>query len=75
MKYIIALFMVALGFFLIWKTDWMMRSFGRIDWAERKLGSGGSWTFYKLVGLGFIFFAFLLVTGGAVAGLDVIFGR
>ncbi len=75
MKYFFGFILVAIGFFMIWKTDWMMKSFGRVEWAERKLGSGGTWTFYKVLGLGLIFLAFLLTTGGIIWFLDLLFGR
>ena len=75
MKYIFGLILIGVGFFLIWKTDWMMKNFGRVEWAERKIGSGGTWTFYKIMGIGLIFLAFLFMTGSVFWILDLFFGR
>lgn len=75
MKYLFGFILIAMGFFLVWKTDWMMKNFGRVEWAEQKLGSGGTWTFYKLIGVGFIFLAFLITTGSIVWILDILFSR
>ena len=53
----------ALGFSLVVKSEWMLENFGRISWAEKHLGGGGTRMGYKLVGMLFIFFAFLYITG------------
>lgn len=58
------LIMLAVGFVFMVKTEWILRINGRIMWAEMHLGSsGGTRLFYKLIGLLFIFIAFLLITG------------
>jgi hypothetical protein len=55
---------IALGFYLVAKTEWWVNTFGRIQWAERHLGSsGGSRLMYKLIGMIFIFCAFVYITG------------
>jgi hypothetical protein len=60
------------GLHLVIKTEWYLENFGAIDWAEEKLGtSGGSRTFYKLIGIGIIMIGFLAATnmlGGFVMG-------
>jgi len=54
----------AVGLHLVIKTEWYLENFGSIDWAEEKLGtSGGSRTFYKLIGIGIIMIGFLAATG------------
>jgi len=54
----------AIGVVLVIKTEWFLENFGRIEWAEAKLGTeGGSRLFYKLIGLVFIFIAFTYMTG------------
>jgi hypothetical protein len=64
MKIIIGILVVALGILLVAKTEWFLQNFGRIDWAEQKLGlDGGSRLAYKLIGLIAIFFGLLLITG------------
>jgi len=55
---------LAIGFLIIFKAEWMLSNFGRIGFFEDKFGtSGGSRLGYKLVGIVFIFFGFLAVTG------------
>jgi uncharacterized membrane protein len=55
---------IAIGLVLIAKTEWFIENFGRIEWAEQKLGTeGGTRLFYKIIGLVFIFFAFVYMTG------------
>jgi hypothetical protein len=75
MRWVFSGLLVIFGFVVIWKTDWFLKSFGRVDWAERKLGSGGTWTFYKLLGIASIFLAFLLATGAITGILDFLFSR
>lgn len=54
----------AIGFVIVWKSEWFLQNFGAIPWAEAKLGtSGGSRLFYKLIGLGVIFVGILMMTG------------
>jgi hypothetical protein len=51
-----------LGVFLIIKTEWMLENFGRIDWAEEKLGTyGGTRFFYKVGGLILIFVGLTMI--------------
>jgi hypothetical protein len=73
MKYLIGFIVIAIGSFLVIKTELLLSWFGRIDFAERYLGSdGGSRLFYKLLGILIITFAFLGLTGilgGMLRGL------
>jgi len=48
--------------FVLW-TQWFMENFGTVGWAEEKLGPGGSWLFWKLVGVGISIIGMLLATG------------
>lgn len=57
MKYIAGLIMIAVGVLFVWKSQWFINFFGRIAWAEAKLGS--TWTFYKLAGVLLILIAFM----------------
>ena len=51
---------MAIGFLIIWKSEWMLSNFGRIAFFDQKMGSeGGSRMGYKLIGLVIIFFGFL----------------
>jgi len=74
MKYVIGTIVIAIGFLIVWKADWMMDNFGRIGWAEEKLGtSGGTRLLYKLIGITAIVFAFLSMSGITEAILKAIF--
>lgn len=47
---------IVVGVLLVWKTYPLVVIFGKIPWAERHLraGLGGTYFFYKLIGLGLI---------------------
>lgn len=63
LRIIIGLLIVVIGFSMVWKTVWYLRTFGRIRWAERYLGlEGGSRLFYKLLGVVIIFLGVFLAT-------------
>jgi hypothetical protein len=52
------------GFMIVWKSEWILRNFGRVDWAEEHLAiQGGSRLFYKLIGLAFILLGFFVISG------------
>lgn len=64
MKYLFGLLGIAVGIFLVIKTEWFIQNFGTNDWAEQHFGtSGGTRTFYKLVGIAIIFIALMGMTG------------
>lgn len=74
MRILFGILLIALGVFIILKTEWILSFAGRSRWAEEKLGTeGGSRIFYKLIGLGLILLGFLLMSGGAERVLDFIF--
>jgi len=51
-----------------------MNNFGRIAWAEEKLGmEGGTRLFYKLIGLAIIILSFLIMMGIVQSILGAIF--
>jgi hypothetical protein len=39
MNIIIGLIAAVIGFLMVWKTEWIVINFGRINWAEEHLGS------------------------------------
>lgn len=39
------------GFYMVKKTDVLMAWFGEVPFAEKTFGAGGSWFFYKLIGV------------------------
>lgn len=69
MRFLIGMLIIAVGFLLVWKTPWFLSVFGRVPWAEENLttsfgaGFGGSWMWYKLLGLLTIAAAILYMTG------------
>lgn len=63
MKYVFGILIIALGTLLVIKTEWFVNNFGRSDWAEEHMGSGGSHLFYKLVGIAGIFLSLMGMTG------------
>lgn len=50
-KILIGLFITALGVSLSFKTQWYMRILGRLPFAEKYMGGGGTRLFYKLLGV------------------------
>ena len=74
MRYVIGIICIGIGFVITWKSDWLMNNFGRIAWADEKLGmEGGTRLLYKLIGIAVIFFAFLYMFGFIDSILGVIF--
>lgn len=73
MKYIVGIILIAFGVFMVWRTDLMMRTFGRNGWAEQHLGNGGSWSFYKIIGVTLSILGLLIMTGSLIDILDAIF--
>jgi hypothetical protein len=74
MKYVLGIILIGVGFVIVWKADWLMNNFGRIAWAEEKLGvEGGTRTLYKLIGVAIIFFSFMYMTGMLQGILGAIF--
>lgn len=59
---IFGVFLFIAGILLIIFTEWFLNNFGRIDWAEQKLG-GGTRTFLKILGLILIFVGLLMIFG------------
>lgn len=59
MHFIIGILLVAVGFVFVWKTRKFIDTFGSIDWADQKLGGGGTMIIYKTIGIVLIFLGFL----------------
>ncbi|HBY73099.1 MAG TPA: hypothetical protein DEG44_00200 [Candidatus Kerfeldbacteria bacterium] len=75
-RFLIGIGLIALGAFMLIKSDLLMSWFGRITWAEEKLGAeGGTRIFYKIAGMGLIVLAFLIMSGKIIGILDFIFKR
>lgn len=45
--------LIVIGAHFVIKTEWYIRNFGQVAWAEQHLGlDGGTRLFYKLLGIG-----------------------
>ena len=62
LRILIGLFISGAGVFFVIKTEIVLGFFGTVDWAERKLGGGGSRLFYKLIGIALCFLGFMVMT-------------
>lgn len=52
MRIFLGLAAIVIGFMIVWKTEWLLGFFGRVNWAEKHLGyEGGTRLFYKLIGV------------------------
>ncbi|HBL39994.1 TPA: hypothetical protein DDZ10_05020 [Candidatus Uhrbacteria bacterium] len=61
-RVLLGLLVIIVGFFMVWKTVVFQDFFGVNAWAERKFGSGGTNTFYKLLGVLVAFLGMLIAT-------------
>ncbi len=55
---------IIVGFLMIYKNISLVNFTGKNSWAEKVFGSGGTFTFYKIIGILVIVIAFLYLTGG-----------
>lgn len=62
-RIVIGIIVAAFGFFMVWKTIMVQGWVGRIAWAEKTFGSGGTNTFLKLLGVGVVFLGVFYMTG------------
>ncbi|KKR85046.1 MAG: hypothetical protein UU48_C0005G0012 [Candidatus Uhrbacteria bacterium GW2011_GWF2_41_16] len=53
---------VVVGIHMVWKTDFYYDLTGPIDFAEDKLGFGGTRSFLKLIGIGVCFIGMAVVS-------------
>jgi uncharacterized membrane protein YkgB len=61
---VIGLLIVGAGFMTTWKSEWLLRNFGRVSWAEEHLSyEGGTRFFYKILGIIIIFLGLFVITG------------
>lgn len=61
-RILIGIALVILGGSMVIRTRWFMDFFGRIPWADAKLGGGGTATLYKFLGIIFCLIGFLAAT-------------
>ena len=68
-RFAVTLLLMVIGFTMVWRTTWFLGVFGRVPWAETHMtssfgsGMGGSWMWYKLLGVLIIVVAILYLTG------------
>ncbi len=76
MTYLIGFIAIAVGVFMIVKTEWLVENFGGSAWAEAHLGTeGGTRLLYKLIGLAAIALSVMGMTGLLGEILIGTFGR
>lgn len=63
MVYIFGILGMALGAGMVIKTEAIVSNFGRSAWAEEHIGGGGSYLFYKLIGIALIVISLMMMTG------------
>lgn len=62
-RILLGLVVMIVGFLMVWKTMVIQGWFGYNSWAEQHLGPGGTYLFYKLLGVLVAFLGMLIVTG------------
>jgi len=69
MQYLISLLLIGAGAFMIARSYPLMRSLGKVGWAEHYFGESGTNTMWKLAGVLSIVVAALVLRYPAVFGL------
>ena len=64
MKFLFFLVLVAGGMGMVVYSFQIVRTFGHMEWAERYLGSGGSYLAWKLIGMALIIGGFWVLAKG-----------
>ncbi len=71
----IAWLLIPAGILMIAYVEKVVRFTGEISFAERWFGSGGTYTFMKLLGLGITLLSIMWVSGGLEIFLHATLGR
>ncbi|OGL61690.1 hypothetical protein A2839_04980 [Candidatus Uhrbacteria bacterium RIFCSPHIGHO2_01_FULL_47_10] len=53
---------MVIGYFIVSKSEKMFEWFGQNEFAEKYIGSGGSRTFYKIIGILVVFVGIFIAT-------------
>ena len=61
-RILIGLAIAALGLAMTLKTQWFLSMIGRIQFAEKYCGGGGTRFFYKLLGVGITLIGLIVIT-------------
>ncbi len=62
LRILLGLAIAGVGVYFVIRTTTILSFFGLVDWAERKIGPGGSNLFYKLMGVLFCLIGFTVAT-------------
>lgn len=62
LRILIGFIVLLLGTSMVYKTNWYLELLGRVYWAEKNLGGGGSQLFYKIFGIGVILIGMIIMT-------------
>ena len=62
LRILIGMMVAGVGSFMVIRTETILGFFGTVDWAEQKLGGGGTRLFYKLLGILIVFVGFMIAT-------------
>ncbi|HEU0050538.1 MAG TPA: hypothetical protein VFQ60_00590 [Patescibacteria group bacterium] len=75
LQILIGLGIAAVGVYFVFKTETILEFFGVVEWAETKIGPGGTRLFYKLLGIVIIFLGFVVATNLWNALLQATIGK
>jgi len=60
-RILIGFLISALGFLMVYKTPWFLSILGRVRFAEKTFGGGGTRIFYKLLGTVVLLVGFMVM--------------
>lgn len=60
---LVGLIGIPLGILILVYKERIVFTFGKMDWAEQRLGAGGTYNIWVLIGLGVIIGSFLYMIG------------
>jgi len=60
---LVGLIGIPLGVVILIYKERIVFTFGKMDWAEQRLGSGGTYNIWVLIGLGLVIGSFLYMIG------------
>ena len=75
LEMILAWLLIPLGLVVTVKSEIIVEAIGDIDWCEQYIGSGGTYTFVKLFGIGISILSIMWLTGAPQSFLQNSFGR
>ena len=62
-KILVLILAIISAIIIIQKREWIARQFGKAEWAERFLGTGGTYTMWILIALFIIILALVWLVG------------